>query len=209
MKAIEFDVTAQLNTFNKAASSMGYIISKSLNDIAFNNARKDISKDIYKNMEVRNKMFSSPRAIRINKSSKDNLTVELYHFKEEMGYQQYGGVEKPTKSKLAIPIRKNLKTYAGIPTNKKIPKSLSINTIMNKAPRNRGDRIYKTKGIKPFVLDSGVFIRTKTGLKMLYTFADKAIHDKKLLKMQKIIENTYSRKLERNINRNYLKVLKG
>ena len=148
MDAIEFDVTKQLDTFNKLSGSMDFIISKSLNDVAFSNARKDLSKNIHDNMEIRNKMFGGPRAIRINKSNKNNLTIELYHFKEQMGLQEFGGVELPKGKTLAVPIRKNLATYAGIPTNKKIPKSLTIPVIMDKAPRKKGETIYKTKGIR-------------------------------------------------------------
>ena len=209
MDAIEFDVTKQLDTFNKASSSTGFIISKSLNDIAFVNARKDLSRDMHKNMEIRNKVFGSERSIRINKSNKNNLTIELYHFKEQMGLQQFGGIELPKSKTLAVPIRKNLATYAGVPTNKKIPKSLSIPVIMSKAPRKKGQVEYKAKGVKPFVLSRGVFIRTDSGLKLLYSFVDKATHDKKLFKFQQTIERTYNIKLERNIEKNYLKILKG
>ncbi len=209
MDAIEFDVTKQLDTFNKASNSIGFIISKSLNDIAFVNARKDLSKDMHKNMEIRNKMFGSERSIKINKSNKNNLTIELYHFKEQMGLQQFGGVELPKSKTLAVPIRKNLATYAGVPTNKKIPKSLSVPVIMSKAPRQKGQDIYKTKGVKPFVLNRGIFIRTDSGLKLLYSFVDKATHNKKLFKFQRTIERTYNIKLERNIEKNYLKILKG
>lgn len=209
MKPIEFDITKQLDSFNKLAGSMDYIISKSLNDVAFNNGRKAVSKEIHENMEVRNKAFASERAIRINKSTKNDLSVTLYHFKEQMGLQQFGGVETPTGKKLAVPIRRNLASYAGAPSNKKIPKSLSIDTIMQKAPRKKGEPVYRTKGVKPFVTSRGVFIRIDSGLRLLYSFVDKASHDKKLLKFQKIIEKTYNVKLERNIERNYLKVLKG
>jgi len=210
MDVIKFDVTKQFDTFNKAASSTRFIISKSLNDIAFNNARKDLSRDMHKNMEIRNKVFGSDRSIRINKSSKNNLTIELYHFKEQMGLQQFGGIELPKGKTLAIPIRKNFAQYAGVPRDKKIPKSLSIQTIMNKAPRKKGETIYKIKGVKPFILKRGVFIRTGGGdLRLLYSFVDKATHDKKLFKFQKTIERTYNIKLERNIEKNYLKILKG
>jgi len=209
MEAIEFDVTKQLDMFNKAADSTNFILSKSLNDIAFKNARKDVSKDIHKNMEVRNKMFGSERAIRINKSNKNNLTIQLYHFKEQMGLQQFGGVETPKSKKIAVPIRKNLATYAGVANNKKIPKGLSINTIMEKAPRKKGEPVYKTKGIMPFVTKRGVFIRVDSGLRLIYSFVDKAMHQKRLLKFQRVIERTYNIKLERNIERNYLKILKG
>lgn len=207
--AIEFDITDQLDTFNKAASSMSYIISRSLNDVAFNNARADASKDIHRNMEVRNKAFAGKNSIKVNRSSKDNLTVEIYHFKEQMGLQQFGGTELPKSKSLAIPVRKNFAQYAGVGVSKKIPKSLSINEIMKNAPRKKGEKIYKRKGVEPFILRKGVFIRTSEGLRLLYAFADKAAHDKKLLQMQKIIEKTYNVKLERNIERNYLKVLKG
>ena len=209
MKPIEFDITNQLDKFNKLAKDMPYIISRSINDIAFEHGRREASEEIHEKMEVRNKAFSSQKSIRIKKSSKKDLKVTLYHFKEQMGLQQYGGIERPEGSKLAIPIRKNLSTYAGIPNNKQIPKSLSINTIMAKAPKKKGEPAYKTKGIMPFVLKRGVYIRTSTGLRIIYAFADKAAHDKKLLKMQETIEKTYNINLEKYIERNYINILKG
>ncbi len=208
MRPIQFDITKQLDTFNKAANQMPYIISKSLNDVAFNNARKDLSAEIYQTMEVRNKAFASERSIRIDKATKKDLTVTLYHFKEQMGLQQFGGTEQPSGSKLAIPIRNNLSKYACVPTNKKIPASLSIQTLMSKAPKSKSEPVYTTKGVKPFVLKRGVFIRTSDGLRLLYAFVDKATHDKKLFKFQQTVERTYNIKLEINIERNYLKVLK-
>lgn len=210
MQPIEFDVTKQLDTFNKLASSMTFIVSKALNDVAFNNARSDVSKEIHKNMEVRNKAFSAKNSIRIKRSTKDSLEVMLYHFKEEMGLQQFGGVEKAKSKKLAIPIRKNLSRYANIAHTAKIPKNLSIDEIMKNAPRKRGEKIYRVgDGIDPFILKRGVFIRTDDGIRMLYVFADQAQHKKRLLEFKRVIERTYNVKLEKNIERNYLKLLKG
>ena len=210
MDAIEFDITKQLDTFNKAASSMPFIISRSLNDVAFKHGRKAASKDMHKNMTIRNKGFVGLKSIGIDRSTKDKLTVELYHLKEQMGLQQFGGTELPKKRKLAIPVRKNLARYANVPNNKKIPDDLSIDEIMKNAPRNKGDKIYRVgDNVDPFILKRGVFVRTDSGIRMIYAFADKATHDKKLFKMQKVIEKTYNVKLERNIERNYLRVLKG
>jgi len=208
-KAIELDLTNYLDKFNKLSRDMPFIISKSLNDIAFTNARKDVSKDMASIFIVRDNTFSSDRSIKINKSSKNNLTVTIYHFKQMLSLQQFGGTESPTGKSLAIPIRGNLAKYAGVPNNKKIPKALSIPVIMDKAPRKRGEPVYKVKGVQPFILKRGVFVRQDGALRMLYSFVDKATHEKKLFKFQQIIEKTYNVKLERNIERNYLKVLSG
>ena len=43
MKPIVFDITKQLDGFNKIANQMPFIISKSINDIAFQHARQDAS----------------------------------------------------------------------------------------------------------------------------------------------------------------------
>lgn len=209
MNPIELDITKQLDQFNKLASSMNFIVSKSLNDVAFEKGRKNLSNEMKDSLEERNKTFFNPRSIRVSKSSKTNLEVTLYHFKEQLAFQQFGGVETPTGKKLAIPVRKSMSKYAGVPNNKNIPKSLKINTILEKAPRKTGDAVYKTRGVKPFVKPKGVFIRTDEGLKLLYVFADKAKHTKKLLDFQKEVERTYDVNLERYINRNYLKLLKG
>ena len=208
MNNIEFDITKQLDQFNKLHSSMNYIVSKSMNDIAFEKGRKNLSNEMKDKFETRNKAFSNPRAIKINKSSKDNLEITLFHFKEQLEVQQFGGVETPKGKKLAIPVRKTFANHAGVPNNKVIPKSLKIDTILAKAPRNRGDAVYKTKGIKPFVKSKGVFIRTDEGLRLLYVFADKATHSKKLLKFQKEVERTYNVNFERFLNKNYLELLK-
>lgn len=209
MQPIEFDITDTLDKFSKLAESMPFLISKSLNDVAFDRGRKAVSKEIYKTMEVRNKWIASPSRIKVKKSTKTNLEVSLFHVKEVMGLQQFGGTELPKGKKLAIPIRKNLSKYAGVPNNKRIPKGLSIKTIMDKAPRNRGEATYKTKGVKPFIVSKGIAIRTDAGLRLLYAFASKAQHRKKLLKMQEVIERTYNVNFERFFERNYLKVLKG
>jgi len=209
VKNIEFDITKQLDQFNKLASSMNFIVSKSLNDVAFKYGREDFSMEMHNKMEARNKAFSNPRAIKIKKSNKNNLEVTLYHFKEQLEVQQTGGVETPKGKKLAIPVGKTFATHARVPNNKKIPKALSIDTILAKAPRNRGDAEYKARGIKPFVKPKGVFIRTDEGLRLLYVFADKAIHRKKILKFQKTIERTYNTHLEKELNENYLKLLRG
>lgn len=209
MDAIEFDVTKNLDQFNKLSSSMTFIMSKSMNDIAFERGRKSVSKEMHDEFETRNRYFNSPNAIKVDKSNKNNLEVTLYHFKEELGLQQFGGIETPQGKKLAIPVRKSLSKYANVPHNKPIPKSLNINTLMQKAPRNRNDAVYKARGIKPFIKSKGIFIRTDEGLKLLYVFADQAKHRKKMLKMQEMIERTYSINLERYINREYLKLLRG
>ena len=109
---------------------------------------------------------------------------------------------------MAIPIRKTFASYAGVPKNKKIPKSLTIPEIMANAPRKRGQQIYKRKGVSPIIMKKGIFIRTSGGLRMLYAFVDKATHKKKTLDYQTATERTYNKNLERSIKREYIKLLK-
>ena len=66
--AITLDVTDQLNTFNKLASSMPFIISKSMNDLSFEKGRKDLSNEMKKDLTERNKSFFNPSRIRVKKS---------------------------------------------------------------------------------------------------------------------------------------------
>lgn len=207
MKPIELDITKMLDKYNKLHSSMPYLISKSMNDVAFKHGREDLSNEMKDVLTNRNKYFSSPNAIKVKKSSKNDLEVTLYHFKEELRLQQEGGIETPKGKKLAIPVRKNLQKYAGVPNNKAIPKSLSINTLMDKAPTHRGQEMYKTRGIMPFILRSGIFIRVGDGLRMIYSFADQAKHKKRLLKMQATIEKTYNDNFEAIFEKNFQKEL--
>ncbi len=207
MKPIVFDITKQLDGFNKIANQMPFIISKSINDIAFQHARQDASDEFKSRMESRDAYFSGKNAFRIKKSSKTNLTVSIYHFKEELGLQQYGGIEKAKGKYIAVPIRSNLAKFAGVAQNKKIPKRLTISTLMDKAPRNRSHPTYKTGGIKPFILKHGVYIRTWDGLRMIYSFVEEAKHMKKLFKMQRMIERTYNIHLEDYIDKQYKAIL--
>lgn len=207
MKPIVFDITKQLDGFNKIANQMPFIISKSINDIAFQHARQDASDEFKSRMESRDAYFSGKNAFRIKKSSKTNLTVSIYHFKEELGLQQHGGIEKAKGKYIAVPIRSNLAKFAGVAQNKKIPKRLTISTLMDKAPKKRGETIYKTSGVKPFVLKHGIYIRTENGLRMLYAFVEQGAHIKKLLKLQKRIERTYNIHLEDYIDKQYKAIL--
>lgn len=206
---IVFDVTKQLDTFNKLHNQMPFIISKSINDIAFKEGRQEMAQELKQVFEVRNKTFASKNAFRIKRSNKNNLSVTIYHFKEEMGLQQFGGIDTPKGSKLAIPIRKTLSSYAGVPNNKVIPKGLTVSTLMSKAPKKKGQPVYSTHGVKPFVLKTGIFIRVGDGVRPIWKFKDKADHIKKLFQMQKAIERTYNTHLENYINAQYKQILKG
>ena len=134
---ITLDITKQLDQFNKIHSSMNFLISKSMNQVAFKNARKDTQRHMKKELEIKNKQFVYLKTFHVKKSHKDNLEVTLFHIKEALKLQQYGGVENAKGGKMAIPIRKNFARYAGVSMKKEIPDSLNINTVMKKAPRSR------------------------------------------------------------------------
>jgi len=207
--AIEFDITDTLDKFNKLHKDMPFLVSKSLNDVAFEKGRKALATHMEDKLEKKERWYFNPARIKVARSNKTNLSVSLFHVDESLGLQQRGGVELPKGKKLAIPIRRNLSAYAGVGRNKKIPKSLRVDTLMNKAPSKRGQTQYKTKGIKPFILKSGIFIRTSNGLRMLYAFKDKAVHTKKPLNFQKTTEEVYLKNFERYFKRNFLRVLRG
>ena len=218
MESIEFDVTGQLNTFNKLSDSMGFIISKSINDLAKERGRKALANHLSDKLNIKNRAVSRPSSIRVDFSNKNNLDVGLFfqlgrdsgiNINKWIGLQQYGGTETASGGKLAIPLRDNLARFAGVPRNKNIPKSLRISTIMSKAPSKRDkSRVYTTKGIKPVIGKRGVWARTSEGFKLLYIFKNKAEHSKKSINFQKAMEKTFNTNLERYINRQYLRLLK-
>ena len=195
MNAIEFDVTAQLNTFNKLADSMGFIVSKAINGLAKEKGRKALSNHLSDKLNIRNKVVAKPSSIRVDYSNKKNLKVGLFfqlgkdsgsNINKWMGLQQYG-----------------------VPRNKNIPKSLRISTIMDKAPSLRDkSKVYTTKGIEPVIGKKGVWARTSEGFKLLYIFKNKAEHSKKSINFQQSMEKSFNTNLERYINRQYLRVLK-
>lgn len=206
---IKFDITEQLDQLNKLHRDMPYIISRAMNNLAFKEGRKAVSKDMEDNFTVRNKYFSSERAVRVQKSNKNNLVVALYHFKEELKFQQFLGVETPRGKKIAVPSRANMAKYLGLPQDKTIPKNLSIQTMMQKAPSHKNKtKEYKVKGVKPFLHPKGVFIRTANGLRLIYAFVDKAVYDKKLINLQKDIEKVFNDNFEEYLNDEYVSLLK-
>ena len=209
---IEFDITDTLDKFNKLANDMPFLISKSMNDLAFERGRKALVGDMEKTLKKRERWYFNPARIKVKRSSKKKHVVTLFHQDESLGLQEHGGVELPKSKKLAVPIRRNFNKYVGVSNSKKIPKSLSIQQIMSKAPRSRSQAKYKTKGVEPFILPKGVYIRTDdgaSGIRMLYAFKSRAKHTKKPLDFQKTIDILYAKNFERYFARNYLRVLKG
>ncbi len=206
---IKIDITKQLDQFNKMHSSMNFLISKSMNNVAFQKARKDAQKHMRKELEIKNKQFVYLKTFHVKKSHKDNLEVTLFHIKEALKLQQFGGVENAKSGKMAIPIRKNFAKYAGVSMKKEIPDSLNINTVMKNAPRSRSQATYESNGVKPFIGKKGVYIRTSNGLRLLYVFKDKAKHTKKLLDFQKVIEKSFNDNFEEELNKNYKKLLRS
>lgn len=206
--SITFDITDHLDGFNKLASDMPYLISRSMNDVAFKDARGDLSKDMTKSLIIRSKGITSNFMFKIVKSDKTNLEVIMFHKVTNMGLQQRGGTELPKSKKLAIPNRKNISKYLGVSENKNIPKRLKIQTIMSKAPRSRSQAVYNVSGKKVFVLPSGVFVRIGKDLKAIYYFVDKAVHTDKGFHFQKTMARSYERRFTKRFNVNYLKELK-
>jgi len=212
---IDLDITDYLDKFSKLERDMPFIISKALNDVAFEHMRKAQVKDEMKHMLLRNRYMKSESSIRIKRSSKKNLTVEAHHRMEEMGLQYHGGVELPKSKKIAIPNRKVFAQYAGVPKSKNIPKALKIDAIMENAPKIKKGKPrqqpYKKRGISPFILKSGVMIRVEkgsNGLRKLYTFADKARYTKQSgLDFQETMNESFNRRFEKYLNRAYLRVL--
>ena len=187
------------------------MISKSMNDVAFKRGRHALSKQSRSKTVVRDKYFSSDRAVRVSRSTKRNLKVELKHFMDEYGLQQHGGAEKPKSKRLAVPNRDNLSAYMGVAFDQKIPKKVSIQTLMAKAPKSRRQKTLVVGGQKPFVLRSGVFIRVRTGrggLEQLYAFTKDAEHTKKLIDYQLTIERTFNQSFERFFNVAYQRQLR-
>ena len=124
MNSIEFDITDQLNTFNKLSDSMAFIVSKSINDLAYEKGRKSLSIHLSDKLNIKNKVVARTAAIKVNRSNKKNLKVGLFYrlgnnpnsnINKWMGLQQYGGTETTSGGKLAIPLRDNFARYAGVP----------------------------------------------------------------------------------------------
>lgn len=216
MQPIEFDVTGVLDKFNKLSSSMPFLISKASNEVAFKRGRKALSNELNATLDVKAKAMGKVNAIKVIKSDKNNLSNTLFFhlgsqgktntLNQMMELQQKGGTEDAKTGKLAIPHRGNMSKYAGLPRSKPLTRRspLGINKIMDKA-QNKG----RVKGHRVFIKPNGVYLDIGKEAKLLYSFVDKANHNKKLLKFQKAVEIVYNKNFERFFEREYLKALKG
>ncbi len=207
--AITFDVTDHIDGFNKLASDMPFLISKTMNDVAFKDARGDLSKSMADSLIIRNKGIASKFMFQvIKRSNKNDLEVIMIHKVPGIGLQQRGGVETPKSKKIAIPHRKNMSRYMNVSEKKNIPKKLRIQAIMSKAPRSRSESIYNVNGKKVFILPNGVFIRIGKDLKAVYYFVDQAVHTEKGFHFQKTMVKSYNRRFTKRFNVNYIKELR-
>ena len=204
MESIEFDITEQLDTFNKLANDMPYIISRAMNDTAFDDMRKSFSKEMHRDLNIKNDFIANEQAFRVKRSKKENLTVEVLHKKKEIGLQQFGGVELPKKKKIAIPLRTNMARYGAFARNKALTRDSKMSTrklFVAERRKNEinGHTVHSTK--------EGIYLRDKDHLRKIYNFVDKATHSKKPLDFQKVAIDTFNRRFERHLNHWYLKVL--
>lgn len=209
MDAITFDVTAHLNKFNKIGSSSDFIISKSMNDTAFLDARDQLSKQMKKDLFIRNKGMTSKFMFKIEKSNKKDLQVNIQHKVKGLGLQQRGGTETATSKRLSIPNRKAMSKHFGISVSKNIPKKLKISEIYKKAPKTKQEGAYIYKGKSIFIQENSVFVDNKGIIEAIYQFVKKATHNKKQFKMQGSVEQSFNRRFTKRFNINYLKLLKG
>ena len=215
MNAIEFDVTDTLDKYNKLASSMPFIISKAQNSLAFERGRKSLSKHLNSRLDIKAKAMTKVNAIKVIKSDKKNLTTILkFHLgamnktnplNASMELQQKGGTEQSSGGKLAIPHRGNMARYGKFPRSKALTKKspMSINKVLDKV--NSKKKINKHH---VFVKSNGVYLGVGKESKLLYSFVEKARHNKKLIDFQKAVEIVYNKNFDRYFQREYLRLLK-
>ena len=215
MQPIEFDITPTLDKFKNLEGSMEFLISKSLNDVAFDKARNDLSITMNEDLEIKNKTITRKNAFKIKRSNKNNLEVKIFYqlgnkkdsnINKWMGLQQFGGTEISGSNKIAIPIRRNMAMYAGV-SRKTVIKNSSAISVPKMINKSRAGQKYKGKRVVSN--ENGIFLEINRSLKMMYSFVEKANHNKKLFKFQESIEQTYNKNFERYFRRNFLRVLKG
>ncbi len=216
MQPIEFDVTKTLDKYNKLSSSIPYIISKAQNSLSYEKGRSSLSMHLNSRLDIKAKAMKNKTAIKFTRSKKTDLTSTMYfhlgkqsdttnQLNKMMSLQQDGGTERAKTKKLAIPHRGNMARYGGLPRKKPLTKrsALSINKVMEKADNNK-----KIKGHSIIVKSNGVFLGVGKTLKLLYTFIEKAEHNKKLIDFQKAVEIVYNKNFDRYFQREFLRELK-
>jgi len=207
---ITLDITEQLNKFNQLHKDMPFLVSKAMNNTAFEDSRQSISKDMNKKLIIRSKNISKKTMFTVTKSHKTNLLVKIKHKIKEIGLQQFGGTEKAKDNFLVIPNRKNIKTFLGIAKNKNLPKRLRPSTIFKKAPFSRNEnKAYKVNKHKLFIIKKlGVFLRFGNDLKSVFNFVKQAKHTKKEFNLQDSMTNSFDRRFTKRFTLEYLKLLK-
>lgn len=95
-KALEKEIKNQMKQVKFAAMN-------AVNDVAFGAVRKKLASEYEKTFTVRNKSF--PRAIRVDKATKENLTATVSYKEDWMKLHTTGGVRKAELAKnLSVPI---------------------------------------------------------------------------------------------------------
>lgn len=209
MTSVTFDISKTLDKFNRIGKDANFLISKSMNDTAFLDVRTSLSKQIKKDLFIRNKGLASKFMFQVSKSNKKHLEVSVKHKIDGLGLQQRGGTELPSRDRLSVPNRKNIEKHLGISKMRNIPKNLRIGAIITNAPTSKDGSAYKVKGKSIFIRKNTVFVNNKGSAAAIYHFVKKATHDKKGFHIQEAVEGSFDRRFARYFNRNYLKMLKG
>lgn len=154
MIKIRDDINRVAIQFARFANQIPYAASRAMNS-AIQDARDSIADDISKQMTVRSKFTLS--GLRIKRSIKKNLTVEIGHIAEWMRMQAEGGTKKPTRGKyIAVP-----QVGAGRPRKTQSAKAMLPSKVFAKKNlRTIGKAVYS--------------VDKRKGLKLLYALAKQA-----------------------------------
>ena len=141
MIKIESNINQVISNLKGLERQIPFILSRTLNGMAFVTQREIRTKDLRAVFQLRNK--HTERSIRVRKSTKSKLESNVYSDAYYLEEQTAGTVRTPYGDKLAIPLSKRWKNKS-----RRLPKKIRPDTLM----RSGDAFIGKTKGGEPAIV---------------------------------------------------------
>ena len=168
-------------------------------------ARKEVQDSLDKNFTLRNKWTKS--GIRVEPATKQKEYAEVYSKDWYIAQHEEGIKRKPPKrntlgeGEFEIPTKDFFDLLQGVSKKRIIPNKLKPKSLLRT----------KVAGNKPFLLKSGVYVRTSTrsdSLRLLYRLDKDSQRIRKKNWFHKPVLEAYNRNIERNYNKALLDALK-
>lgn len=208
------------NEIKKNVKQIKFAAMNAVNDVAFGAVRKNLISEYEKNFTVRNKSF--PRAIHVDKATKDRLTANVSYKADFMKLHATGGVRVPERAPVSISVPIDNDAPGRHLPSGKVRSRDKVAALLQYA-NDHSKKAVGRKGVKhAFVLKSGgkaVVIKRDKGNttvasrhrgntdKVLYAFSTQAKIEKRW-DFDKIVTDTAQNELPKTFEKRFAEAVK-